>query len=105
MMIYCYYAKYFYYIYIKFLHFSLISAGGSGIHRSLKTRKVDCEPGSEYRATKAKGDIKRKGKPDPYAYVPLSRSILNKRLIIDIFILYIYINPFVCLYTFDLLIY
>jgi len=82
------------------LHFSLISAGGSGIHRSLKTRKIDCEPGSEYRATKAKGDIKRKGKPDPYAYVPLSRSILNKRLIIDIF------NPLVYLYIiFDLLIY
>lgn len=45
--------------------------------------KVDCEPGSEYRATKARGDIKRKGKPDPYAYVPLTRSILNKRSIID----------------------
>ncbi|XP_011686333.1 PREDICTED: RRP12-like protein [Wasmannia auropunctata] len=54
-------------------------AGGSGIHRSLKTRKVDCEAGSEYRAIKARGDVKRKGKPDPYAYVPLTRSILNKR--------------------------
>ncbi|XP_036149420.1 RRP12-like protein isoform X2 [Monomorium pharaonis] len=54
-------------------------AGGSGIHRSLKMRKVESEPGSEYRATKARGDIKRKGKPDPYAYVPLTRSILNKR--------------------------
>ncbi|XP_018354107.1 PREDICTED: RRP12-like protein [Trachymyrmex septentrionalis] len=54
-------------------------AGGSGIHRSLKMRKVDSEPGSDYRATKAKGDIKKKGKPDPYAYVPLTRSILNKR--------------------------
>ncbi|XP_077282524.1 RRP12-like protein [Temnothorax americanus] len=54
-------------------------AGGSGIHRPLKATKVDCEPGSEYRATKARGDIKRKGKPDPYAYVPLTRSILNKR--------------------------
>lgn len=43
--------------------------------------KVDCEPGSEYRATKARGDIKRKGKPDPYAYVPLTRSVLNRRSI------------------------
>ncbi|XP_011170370.3 RRP12-like protein [Solenopsis invicta] len=54
-------------------------AGGSGIHRSLKIKKVESEPGSEYRATKARGDIKRKGKPDPYVYVPLTRSILNKR--------------------------
>lgn len=28
---------------------------------------------------KAKGDIKKKGKPDPYAYVPLMRQKLNKR--------------------------
>ncbi|KYN06248.1 PREDICTED: RRP12-like protein [Cyphomyrmex costatus] len=54
-------------------------AGGSGIHRSLKMRKIDSQPGSEYRATKARGDIKKKGKPDPYAYVPLTRSLLNKR--------------------------
>ncbi|KAL0112098.1 hypothetical protein PUN28_013375 [Cardiocondyla obscurior] len=58
---------------------SRYQAGGSGIHRPLKTMKVNSEPGSEYRATKAKGDIKRKGKPDPYAYVPLTRSLLNKR--------------------------
>ncbi|EGI69855.1 PREDICTED: RRP12-like protein [Acromyrmex echinatior] len=58
---------------------SKYQAGGSGIHRSLKMRKVDGEPGSEYRAIKARGDIKKKGKPDPYAYVPLTRSILNKR--------------------------
>ena len=37
------------------------------------------EYGSEYRATKAKGDMKRKGKPDPYAYVPLQKSALNRR--------------------------
>lgn len=36
-------------------------------------------PGSEYRAQKAKGDIKKKGQVDPYAYVPLSRKSLNKR--------------------------
>ncbi|KMQ96335.1 rrp12-like protein [Lasius niger] len=54
-------------------------AGGSGIHRPLKARKVERELGSEYRAVKAGGDIKRKGKPDPYAYLPLTRSALNKR--------------------------
>ena len=30
---------------------------------------------------KAKGDIKKKGKPDPYAYVPLHFQSLNKRYV------------------------
>ncbi len=25
------------------------------------------------------GDMKRKGRPDPYAYIPLNRQMLNKR--------------------------
>ncbi|XP_020293878.1 RRP12-like protein [Pseudomyrmex gracilis] len=58
---------------------SRYQAGGSGIHRPLKARKVEREPGSEYRSTKARGDIKKKGKPDPYAYIQLKRSALNKR--------------------------
>ena len=56
-------------------------AGGSGIHRPLKSRKKEKDPGQEYRAKKAFGDVKRKGKPDPYAYVPLKRSALNRRLL------------------------
>lgn len=54
-------------------------AGGSGIHRPLKAQKVEHTPGSEYRARKAGGDIKKKGKPDPYAYLPLTRAVLNRR--------------------------
>ncbi|XP_033220095.1 RRP12-like protein [Belonocnema kinseyi] len=54
-------------------------AGGSGIHRPVKTTKTEKDTGAEYRGKKAQGDIKRKGKHDPYAYVPLSRSSLNKR--------------------------
>ncbi|KAK2163707.1 hypothetical protein LSH36_75g12086 [Paralvinella palmiformis] len=50
-------------------------AGGSGIHRPVK-KPV---PGAEYRAKKAHGDIKKKGQPDPYAYIPLELSALNKR--------------------------
>jgi len=42
-------------------------------------RTVERIPGSEYRAVKAGGDIKKKNKPDPYAYLPLTRSALNKR--------------------------
>ena len=55
-------------------------AGGSGIHRPCKFAKEDSRSlGAEYRGNKAKGDVKRKGKPDPYAYVPLSRKMLNRR--------------------------
>ncbi|CAD1471378.1 unnamed protein product [Heterotrigona itama] len=53
-------------------------AGGSGIHRSLKKAKIERIPGAEYKALKAGGDVKKKGKPDPYAYVPLTRAALNR---------------------------
>ncbi|PVD30877.1 hypothetical protein C0Q70_10152 [Pomacea canaliculata] len=52
-------------------------AGGSGIHRPLQKKATDF--GKEYRAKKAGGDIKKKGKPDPYAYVPFNFTSLNKR--------------------------
>ncbi|KAK2577073.1 hypothetical protein KPH14_005885 [Odynerus spinipes] len=64
---------------IKSFATSKYQAGGSGIHRPLKAQKVDHTPGSEYRARKAGGDLKKKGKPDPYAYLPLTRAALNKR--------------------------
>ncbi|XP_031623691.1 RRP12-like protein [Contarinia nasturtii] len=64
-------------------------AGGKGIHRPLSeaasvrsgytngTSKTG--HGSEYRAKKSKGDMKKKNTLDPYAYIPLSRNTLNKR--------------------------
>ncbi len=57
-------------------------AGGSGIHRALdeNSKKSAAKVyGSEYKAKKASGDMKRKGKPDPYAYIPLQKSSLNRR--------------------------
>ncbi|GAB1302418.1 RRP12-like protein [Apodemus speciosus] len=51
-------------------------AGGSGIHRPVAKKAA---PGAEYKAKKAKGDVKKKGRLDPYAYVPLNRSKLNRR--------------------------
>lgn len=69
-------------------------AGGSGIHRPLaasvksgqsryskssKVSAVSKNPGSEYKASKAGGDVKRKGKHEPFAYVALSRNSLNRR--------------------------
>ncbi|XP_068623812.1 RRP12-like protein [Battus philenor] len=55
-------------------------AGGKGIHRPLgSAASVSSVAGTEYKSKKAKGDIKKKGKPDPYAYLPLSRKNLNKR--------------------------
>ncbi|RUS35558.1 hypothetical protein BC938DRAFT_478477 [Jimgerdemannia flammicorona] len=34
--------------------------------------------GKEYKAKRAGGDIKKKGKPDPYAYLPLTKAIKKK---------------------------
>uniref|UniRef100_A0A2K6CT20 Ribosomal RNA processing 12 homolog n=1 Tax=Macaca nemestrina TaxID=9545 RepID=A0A2K6CT20_MACNE len=51
-------------------------AGGSGVHRPVTKKAM---PGAEYKAKKAKGDVKKKGRPDPYAYIPLNRSKLNRR--------------------------
>ncbi|XP_066549145.1 RRP12-like protein [Amia ocellicauda] len=50
-------------------------AGGSGIHRPLSGGKF----GDEYKAKKGKGDIKKKGKHDPFAYIPLRKAQLNRR--------------------------
>ncbi|CAH2052754.1 unnamed protein product, partial [Iphiclides podalirius] len=52
-------------------------AGGRGIHRPLGSAASGA--GKEYSSKKAKGDVKKRGKPDPYAYLPLSRKNLNKR--------------------------
>uniref|UniRef100_A0A2M4A4V3 Uncharacterized protein n=1 Tax=Anopheles triannulatus TaxID=58253 RepID=A0A2M4A4V3_9DIPT len=70
-------------------------AGGKGIHRptaasvrsgysgrsvkSTKTAKSNASTGTEYRSKKAAGDMLKKGKHEPYAYVPLSRNSLNRR--------------------------
>lgn len=66
--------------------------GGSGIHRPLAasvksgvsiasriSKATTKSPGSEYRAKKASGDVKKKGKHEPYAYIQLSRNALNRR--------------------------
>ncbi|XP_063628336.1 RRP12-like protein [Cydia splendana] len=59
---------------------SKYKAGGKGIHRPLDSAaSVASGAGTEYRSKKAKGDVKKKGKHDPYAYIPLSRKNLNKR--------------------------
>lgn len=57
-------------------------AGGTGIHRPLNGSSSGNrfpDYGAEYRAKKGKGDVKRKDKPDPYAYIPLKKESLNKR--------------------------
>jgi len=55
--------------------------GGSGIHRRIDKNKPQekADYGSEYRSKKAPGDVKRKNMPDPYAYIPLNMSKLNRR--------------------------
>ncbi|XP_069574022.1 RRP12-like protein [Brachyistius frenatus] len=51
-------------------------AGGSGIHRPLGGHQ---DIGADYKSKKGKGDVKKKGKLDPYAYVPLKKAQLNHR--------------------------
>uniref|UniRef100_A0A669CRD9 Ribosomal RNA processing 12 homolog n=1 Tax=Oreochromis niloticus TaxID=8128 RepID=A0A669CRD9_ORENI len=51
-------------------------AGGSGIHRPLGYGQ---EFGGDYKSKKGKGDVKKKGKLDPYAYIPLKKAQLNRR--------------------------
>ncbi|XP_066153745.1 RRP12-like protein [Euwallacea fornicatus] len=62
---------------------SKYKSGGIGIHRpitSTSSVKSGASLGGEYKSKKAAGDAKRKDKKlDPYAYVPLQRSTLNKR--------------------------
>lgn len=49
-----------------------------GIYRDTSKSKKD-EPGAQFRAKKAAGDMKKSGAPDPYAYLPLDRKNLKKR--------------------------
>ncbi|XP_071336805.1 RRP12-like protein [Trachinotus anak] len=51
-------------------------AGGSGIHRPLGGSQ---DVGADYKSKKGKGDVKQKGKLDPYAYIPLKKAQLNRR--------------------------
>ncbi|CAL8284031.1 unnamed protein product [Arctogadus glacialis] len=55
---------------------SKYKAGGSGIHRSLGGGR---DSGAEYKSKKGKGDVKKTGKVDPYAYIPLRKATLNRR--------------------------
>ena len=48
------------------------------IRRSGNTKRNVNEDGSRFRATKAKGDMK-KGNVDPYAYISLDSRILSKK--------------------------
>ncbi|GFQ65981.1 RRP12-like protein, partial [Trichonephila clavata] len=49
-----------------------------GIHRTLEPKAKRRRPGEEYKAKKAGGDVK-KGKFDPYAYIPFNKQLLNRR--------------------------
>uniref|UniRef100_A0A671YG28 Ribosomal RNA processing 12 homolog n=1 Tax=Sparus aurata TaxID=8175 RepID=A0A671YG28_SPAAU len=60
----------------SWINYFLSSAGGSGIHRPLGGRD---DMGAEYKSKKGKGDVKKQGKLDPYAYIPLKKDQLNRR--------------------------
>ena len=56
---------------------STYKPGGKGIHRANPQESI--QSGQEYKAKKAKGDVKKQGQQDPYAYIPLDRNVMNKR--------------------------
>lgn len=49
-----------------------------GIYRDTTKTGKD-EPGAQFRAKKAAGDMKKKGAPEPYAYLPFDRKKLKRR--------------------------
>lgn len=49
-----------------------------GIYRDTSKTKKD-DPGAQFKAKKAAGDMKKKGAPEPYAYLPMERKNLKKR--------------------------
>ena len=48
--------------------------------KSIRDSTKRIHSGKNYASKNAGGDVKRKGQLDPYAYVPLDRRLLNKRL-------------------------
>eukprot|EP00124_Ichthyophonus_hoferi_P002367 Ihof_evm5s158 gene=Ihof_evmTU5s158 len=51
------------------------------LDRPAKKKRTEDGPvsaGVEYKAKKAKGDVKKSGKHDPFAYVPLQKKFMNK---------------------------
>lgn len=55
-----------------------VSLVHTGIHRTLEPKAKRRLPGEEFKAKKAGGDVK-KGKFEPYAYVPFNKQALNRR--------------------------
>ncbi|CAL9057574.1 unnamed protein product [Musa banksii] len=65
-------------------HIDSRSLTNSSIKTQKKRQKTSdsgwAHPGSEYTNKKAGGDVKRKDKLEPYAYWPLDRKLLNRRV-------------------------
>ncbi|TMW63544.1 hypothetical protein Poli38472_002485 [Pythium oligandrum] len=55
------------------------SAGAKGNRKRGRDDEEEVGAGKEYRSKKAGGDIKKKGKFEPYAYIPLDPKLMAKR--------------------------
>ncbi|KAI9598705.1 NUC173 domain-containing protein [Syncephalis fuscata] len=60
---------------------SKTSLGKKGPRRAMNGQGAAPKPliGQAYRSKKASGDVKKSGRPDPYAYIPLNPLALKKR--------------------------
>jgi ribosomal RNA-processing protein 12 len=60
------------------LHNQAAKSDGAATPRK-RGRDDDGDAGKEFRAKKAGGDVKKKGKFEPYAYIPLDPKLMAKR--------------------------
>ena len=60
-----------------------VNVAGSSSKKAQKCRKTSDSgwvyTGNEYSSEKARGDVKKKGELEPYAYWPLDRKLLSRR--------------------------
>ena len=62
------------------IHRPVAASVKSGYSKSSRVSNATSRaPGSEYKAQKAGGDLKKQGKHEPYVYMSISRNQLNRR--------------------------
>ena len=61
------------------------SQKGNPTKRQKLTKKQEKYTGEEYKASKSRGDVKKAGRHEPFAYLPMNPQLLNKRFLLSFF--------------------
>ncbi|VDO01674.1 unnamed protein product [Rodentolepis nana] len=64
-------------VYSKYRAASIARAAAEAAEKPRSTPRI---PGSEYRSTRAGGDMSRRGRPAPFAYAPLGAGLPNPKV-------------------------